>query len=677
MAEPDKRQFGDGSDNYTNAASNLAKAARQSGQEAAKQASIIGAEAASRGAGAAVSGGVKAGKAVAGIAKGAAAGGPWGAIAAAAWSMRHTLYKILICVCLLLIFLVILITSLPSIVTNGIFGLDGTQPVEGATLTDTYGEMADAVSAVVDTGYDLSLARVEQIIEEGGYDYDLSMDALINYAHSSAGYDTCYVLAAYSASMEQRGTTKDDMIAKLGSVAGSMFPVTYEVNQQENLVPVTYYTYKPVTVTVVSSEQITGYVNGKPYYSYETEQRTYYERDEEFTSEEPVTVPAYRETFVHVPIYSDGYTRRSVVGYRTESYYELSGTETLSPATEIIPYVECTIHPFDNAVIVQAFGIDTSAKYGQFNVTYGEAIQKMANALKMTLYGTLGSGEMVPLTDAELIAFVNAQNCNTTRKFILTTGLSLVGKVPYFWGGKSAPGWNDAWNTPRLVTSAGSPSTGTIRPYGLDCSGFTEWVYNTAMGVEIGAGTSGQYPNTVGIDASELLPGDLGFMADGNGWGHVLMFAGYDSSGSRMWVHCTSGSGVVLNTPSYESSLSLRRLTLADYEAPVSQQAWGEPLYEIEVTVTHYCACAKCCGVNADGITASGKTAQRGMVAMSSYYPFGTQIMINGVMYTVEDRGGSGIENNIHRVDIFIPDHQEALRLGKFTTTAYIYRLGR
>jgi 3D (Asp-Asp-Asp) domain-containing protein len=114
-----------------------------------------------------------------------------------------------------------------------------------------------------------------------------------------------------------------------------------------------------------------------------------------------------------------------------------------------------------------------------------------------------------------------------------------------------------------------------------------------------------------------------------------------------------------------------------DYEAPVSQQAWGEPLYEIEVTVTHYCACAKCCGVNADGITASGKTAQRGMVAMSSYYPFGTQIMINGVMYTVEDRGGSGIENNIHRVDIFIPDHQEALRLGKFTTTAYIYRLGR
>ena len=62
---------------------------------------------------------------------------------------------------------------------------------------------------------------------------------------------------------------------------------------------------------------------------------------------------------------------------------------------------------------------------------------------------------------------------------------------------------------------------------------------------------------------------------------------------------------------------------------------------------------------------------------MSNYYPFGTQIEIDGVMYTVEDRGGSGIENDIHRVDIYVPDHLEALRLGRYTTTASIYRLGR
>ena len=673
MAEPQKQQMGDGSDNYGQAAQQMAKAAKQAGQNAAKQAAAKGAEATANAAAATVKAGVEGGKAVSEIAAGTAAGGPWGAILSAAWAMRHTLFKILICICLCVTFLIVMIVSLPSILLDSLFGTDSTPPVEGATITGVYSEMADAVSAVIDSGYDLSLAKVEQIIEDGGYDYDLSMDALINYAQSSAGFDTCYILAAYSASMEQQGTSKDDMIAKLNSIAGSMFPVTYEEKEQERIVPVTYWTYKAVEITVVTNKVQTGTINGVPQYRYETAKKTYYIQDEQKSSDTDVTVSAYTEVTVSLPIYSSG----TVTGTRSATYYQSNGTETLSPTTEIIKYVECTIHPFDNTVITSAFGIDTSATYNQFNVTYGEAIQNMANALKMTLYGTLGNGQMVPLTDAELLAFVARQNCSETRKHILTTALSLVGKVPYFWGGKSAPGWNDDWNTPRLVTAAGSTTTGTIRPYGLDCSGFSTWVFNTAVGVEIGAGCNGQYPNTFGISASELLPGDLGFLADDDGWGHVLIFAGYSETGERMWVHSSGGEGVILNTPSYEGSLSYRRLSIVDYDAPVAGTAYGEPLYTLEVEVTHYCACTKCCGANAQGITASGKSVARGMVAMSSHYPFGTQIMINGTMYTVEDRGGSGIENDIHRVDIFVPDHQEALRLGRYTTTATIYRLGR
>jgi len=662
MAEPDKRQLGDGSDSFSNAASNLSRAVSTMRQQASASS-----------AGAAAAGAAKTGKAIAGAAKGAAAAGPWGALAAAAWSARHTLYKILICTALFFTFIIVMIVSLPSIVTNGIFGLNGTKPVEGATLTDTYSEMAKAVSSVVDYGYELSLARVDRLIEEGGCDYKLSMDSLINYGHSSAGYDTCYVLAAYSASMEQQNTSKEDMMAKLQRVADSMFPVTSERKEHEHLIPVTYYRYEPVMLTVISSAEIVDFNGDDPVYSYETETRTYYTPVEELSSEEDIMVPAYREVTVYLPIYNNG----SITSYSTATYFEAAGEEMISPTIEMIPYLECTIHPFDNSVINQAFGVNPDATYSQFQVTYGEAIQNMANALKMTLYGSLEGGKAVPLTDEELIAFVNAQDCSPARKHIISTALSLVGKVPYFWGGKSAPGWNDAWNTPRLVTSAGSSSTGTIRPYGLDCSGFTSWVYNTAVGVEIGAGTSGQYPNTEGIDASELLPGDLAFLAGDEGWEHVLIFAGYDAGGSRAWVHCTAGSGVVFNTPDYEGSLVFRRLTIVDYDAPVSGgDVWGEPLSELTVIVTHYCPCPKCCGENSDGITASGKYAQRGMVAMSSYYPFGTQIMINGVMYTVEDRGGTGIEENIHRVDIFVPDHQEALRLGTYNTTAYIYRMG-
>lgn len=675
MAEPTKQQIGDGSDNYGQAAGQMAKAAKQAGQEAAKQAAVGGAEATANAAAATVQASVEGGKAAAEIAAGTAMGGPWGAILSAAWSLRHTLFKILICICLALVFLITVIVSLPSIVTNSIFGLDGTQPAEGATLAAAYSDLTGTVSDAVSRGYDLSIAKVDQIITDGGYDYQLSMDAIINYAQGSAGYDVSYILAAYSASMQQQNTSEADMVAKLDGIADQMFPVTYEEKEQEVTIPVTYYTYKPITVTVVTDQIQTGSINGAPQYRYETAQQTFYLPDESHTSEEAITIDAYTSVDVTVPVYTSG----SISGTRTATYYKANGTETVTPETEIIKYVECTIHPFDNTVIAKAFGIDLNATYDQFNITYGEAIQNMANALKMTLYGSLGSGQAVPLTDAELIAFVNRQNCNDTRKYILTTALSLVGKVPYFWGGKSGPGWNDEWNTPKLVTAAGSSSTGTIRPYGLDCSGFSTWVYSTALGVNIGAGTSGQYPNTVAISASELLPGDLGFLAesDGSGWNHVLIFAGYSESGERMWVHSSSGTGVILNTPSYEGSLSYRRLTIVDYDAPVAGGGYGEALYTIEVDVTHYCACEKCCGSNADGITASGKVAATGMVAMSSYYPFGTQIMINGTMYTVEDRGGSGIENDIHRVDIFVPDHQQALRMGRYTTTATIYRIGR
>ena len=73
-----------------------------------------------------------------------------------------------------------------------------------------------------------------------------------------------------------------------------------------------------------------------------------------------------------------------------------------------------------------------------------------------------------------------------------------VGKVNYFWGGKSsAIGWDSAWGTMRRVTAAGSPSSGTIRAYGLDCSGFVTWAFNnSSMGYAVGHGTYGQRDQT-------------------------------------------------------------------------------------------------------------------------------------------------------------------------------------
>ena len=226
MAEQNKTQMGDGADNYGQAAGQMAKAAKQLGQEAAKQAAAKGVEATANAATAAVQASVEGGKAAAEIAAGTAAGGPWGAILSAAWAMRHTLFKILICICLCLLILIILIASLPTIVTNSIFGLDGSAVDPNTTLASSYENLSTVVSDIIDAGYDQSLAKVEKIIADGGYDYDLSMEALINHAQSSAGFDVAYILAAYSTSMNQQNTSEADMKAKLEAYGGEMFPVT-------------------------------------------------------------------------------------------------------------------------------------------------------------------------------------------------------------------------------------------------------------------------------------------------------------------------------------------------------------------------------------------------------------------------------------------------------------------
>ena len=77
--------------------------------------------------------------------------------------------------------------------------------------------------------------------------------------------------------------------------------------------------------------------------------------------------------------------------------------------------------------------------------------------------------------------------------------------------------------------------------------------------------------------------------------------------------------------------------------------------------VTAYCACASCCG-KTNGITASGTraTANR-TVAAPRTFAFGTQLVINGQTYTVEDRGGAITGN---RIDVYMNSHSEALAWG-------------
>ena len=102
---------------------------------------------------------------------------------------------------------------------------------------------------------------------------------------------------------------------------------------------------------------------------------------------------------------------------------------------------------------------------------------------------------------------------------MVLTAYQLEGKVNYFWGGKSyALGWDSRWGTPQEVWAAGSVTTGTVRPFGLDCSGFVDWVFYNASGGSFimgrGGGAASQHSYSTPISWSEAQPGDLVFYPD-------------------------------------------------------------------------------------------------------------------------------------------------------------------
>ena len=136
------------------------------------------------------------------------------------------------------------------------------------------------------------------------------------------------------------------------------------------------------------------------------------------------------------------------------------------------------------------------------------------------------------------------------RREVIKTACSLVGKVNYFWGGKSlVMGWDNRWGTVQKVTADGSTSTGTYRPYGLDCSGFVDWVfYNATDGSYVighGGGAASQHTYCTGIAWNEAMPGDLVFYDDDE---HVGIVGGWDENGNPLIIHCASGYNNVVIT---------------------------------------------------------------------------------------------------------------------------------
>lgn len=137
-------------------------------------------------------------------------------------------------------------------------------------------------------------------------------------------------------------------------------------------------------------------------------------------------------------------------------------------------------------------------------------------------------------------------------------------------------------------------------------------------------------------------------------------------------VASNAGSELLHDIVETSSSPAARAMTTAE-AVPAAYVIGGRHATKprtIWMEVTAYCACKKCCGSHANGITASGKrvTYNGGhfVAADLRLLPFGTKLIIpgynNGKPVEVIDRGGA-IKG--HHIDLFMPTHQQAMQWGR------------
>ena len=147
------------------------------------------------------------------------------------------------------------------------------------------------------------------------------------------------------------------------------------------------------------------------------------------------------------------------------------------------------------------------------------------------------------------------------RVNVITAAYSLVGEVGYFWGGKSTTiGKDPSWGNAEKVSAAGSPSTGTTRAYGLDCSGFVTWqssmdmtaqIWKAVLEMELLISGKGRCSQRAGCAAGDLVFQNGPESGSNN---HVGIICGKTDAGDWIAVHCSSSKNGVTVGEAYGAS---------------------------------------------------------------------------------------------------------------------------
>lgn len=266
--------------------------------------------------------------------------------------------------------------------------------------------------------------------------------------------------------------------------------------------------------------------------------------EESVEMEVPLKTDNFKETMI-----PDAYEKNGI-RYITESgiyhtyelgadgYYHVSGTEEIMLEKEDVLYGSVNFSAVDPESIMQTYGLELN----DYREEYEERLLRIQTGdyteqgLEQSIFLNLMKEQFTGEEESKALENALASaSCN--RQILVSVAASLIGQVPYQWGGKaSAPGYDNSWWT--------FGDNGVQK--GLDCSGFVQWAYmsagypqDTCAGM---VSTSSMLNSLEHISADMLMPGDIGIMHDGSEdrINHAGIYIG-----NGYWIHCSSSAGTV------------------------------------------------------------------------------------------------------------------------------------
>lgn len=219
-----------------------------------------------------------------------------------------------------------------------------------------------------------------------------------------------------------------------------------------------------------------------------------------------------------------------------DGYYVVSGTEDIVLDKETVYYGNIILQIKDVEKLARDAGLD----YESIENEYSERLDKIIASgideshLEQSIFVQVQSGEQL-LDDKEREQLTIAEDTTSgNRKSLINVASSLIGHVPYQWGGKSSKsGYDTSWYTYE-----------NGQQKGLDCSGYIQWVFRTAGYSESTwtqlISTASIMQNCEQISQDELQIGDLGILNTGETINHVGMYIG-----NGYYIHCNAGDRTV------------------------------------------------------------------------------------------------------------------------------------